>query len=289
MTLAGLVKSGPCASFAASSFCVQGGETHDRVGAHPGPRGPGGHLSMAAGITRLQPRPVHLLPHGEVRVLAADQPAALGQLPRLPPAGLQAMSGKARRLTRPIQRAARLRPAGTRSGGLSTGLRAPPSWCSPWRSSRPWHGRRSWALASISRSSRALHNCVRRRPSSLKTGHDQTSGWCRLGGYLSRWPAPGGREKSGMLEAVTTPAISGAAAGTRVLVWLNRLGQPAAPPPGRASTMVGAVLVALAVAAGIAAGLLLPYRLCRLALDRRRLAAWESAWASTGPRWSHRR
>jgi hypothetical protein len=47
--------------------------------------------------------------------------------------------------------------------------------------------------------------------------------------------------------------------------------------------------MALAVAADIAAGLLLPYRLCRLVLDRRRLAAWESAWASTGLRWSSRR
>ena len=134
-------------SLAASSFCVQDSETYDRVGAHPGPWGPGGHLSMAAGITRL-PR-VH--------------------------------------------------------------------------------------------------------------------------------------------EAVTTPAISGAVTGARVLVWLNRPGHPLAPPPGRASAMVGAALMALAVAADIAAGLLLPYRLCRLVLDRRRLAAWESAWASTGLRWSSRR
>ena len=109
------------------------------------------------------------------------------------------------------------------------------------------------------------------------------------GQVLAHWPSPGGREKSGVLEAVTTPAISGALAGARVLVWLNRLGQPVAPPLGRASMMVSAVLMALTVAAGIAAGLLIPYRLCRLVLDRRRLAAWESAWASTGPRWSRRR
>ena len=29
--------------------------------------------------------------------------------------------------------------------------------------------------------------------------------------------------------------------------------------------------------------------LCRLVLDRRRLAAWASAWSLTGPRWSTRR
>jgi hypothetical protein len=109
------------------------------------------------------------------------------------------------------------------------------------------------------------------------------------GQVLAHWPGPGGREKSGVLEAATTPGISGAVAGARVIVWLNRLGQPAAPPSGRALMMVSAVLMALAVAAGIAAGLLIPYGLCRLALDRRRLAAWESAWASTGPRWTGRR
>jgi hypothetical protein len=34
--------------------------------------------------------------------------------------------------------------------------------------------------------------------------------------------------------------------------------------------------------------LLVCYGLCRLVLDRRRLAAWESAWSLTGPRWTTR-
>ena len=37
------------------------------------------------------------------------------------------------------------------------------------------------------------------------------------GQVLARWPAPGGHEKSGVLEAVTTPGISGAVAGARGL------------------------------------------------------------------------
>jgi hypothetical protein len=49
-----------------------------------------------------------------------------------------------------------------------------------------------------------------------------------------------------------------------------------------------AVLLAAAAAAGAAAGLLTIYGLCRLALDRRRLSAWESAWTLTGPRWTSR-
>jgi hypothetical protein len=137
-----------------------------------------------------------------------------------------------------------------------------------------------------------LAGAARLRPATAILTQDGPRPDIRLvpaGQVLARWPAPGGREKSGVLEAVTAPGISGAVAGARVLVWLNRLGQPAAPPLGRAMTMAGAVLTALAGAAGVAAGLLLLYWLCRLVLDRRRLAAWESAWALTGPRWSSRR
>jgi hypothetical protein len=54
--------------------------------------------------------------------------------------------------------------------------------------------------------------------------------------------------------------------------------------------MIIYALVAGAVVAGLAGlALLLVYALCRLALDRRRLAAWESAWDRTGPRWTTRR
>jgi hypothetical protein len=42
-------------------------------------------------------------------------------------------------------------------------------------------------------------------------------------------------------------------------------------------------------AGGAAIFLIICYWLCRLALDRRRLAAWESAWALVGPRWTTRR
>jgi hypothetical protein len=53
--------------------------------------------------------------------------------------------------------------------------------------------------------------------------------------------------------------------------------------------MFNALLAAVSAAAGAAVALLLSYGLCRLALDRRRLAAWESAWALTGPRWTAHR
>jgi hypothetical protein len=199
------------------------------------------------------------------------------------------MSGRARGLMHPIQRLARLlagrnplrRPHDRIEGAtivvLTAAFLATMAWAS-FLGSRLYQSQ--------------LAGAAQLRPATAILTQDGPQPDTRLvptGQVLAHWPGPGGREKSGVLEAVTAPGIFGAAAGARVLVWLNRLGQPVAPPPGRALMMVGAVLMALAVAAGIAAGLLIPYRLCRLVLDRRRLAAWESAWASTGPRWTSRR
>jgi hypothetical protein len=106
---------------------------------------------------------------------------------------------------------------------------------------------------------------------------------------LARWPAPGGRERSGLLTAVTAPALTSIAVGTRAPIWLNRDDEPTAPSPGRAIIITVACLTAIITTAGAALVLLICYGLCRVALDRRRLAAWESAWAATGPRWTSRR
>jgi hypothetical protein len=199
------------------------------------------------------------------------------------------MSGRARGLIPPTQRLARLlagrnplrRPHDRIEGAsivvLTVAFLATMAWAS-FLGARLYHSQ--------------LAVTAQLRPATAILAQDgpQPDMWLvPTGQVLARWPGPGGRGKSGLLEAVTAPGISGAVAGARVLVWLNRRGQPVAPPPGRALLMTGAVLMALAVAAGIAAGLLITYWVCRLVLDRRRLAAWESAWAMTGPRWSSRR
>ncbi len=105
----------------------------------------------------------------------------------------------------------------------------------------------------------------------------------------ARWRDPGGGEKSGVLTIVTAPGIAGTAAGARIPVWLDRSGQPVAPPAGQVAMIVNALAGGTAAAGGAAVALLICYALCRLALDRRRLAAWESAWSLTGPRWTTRR
>jgi len=113
-------------------------------------------------------------------------------------------------------------------------------------------------------------------------------GLTQLGEAEARWPAPGGGEQSGVLTTETTPSIIGAAAGARIPVWLDRSSQPVASPGGQVTMIVNALALGAAVAGGAGIALLICYALCRLALNRRRLAAWESAWSLTGPRWTTR-
>ena len=97
-----------------------------------------------------------------------------------------------------------------------------------------------------------------------------------------------GRERYGVLSTLDAPGISGAAAGTRVQVWLTRSGQPEAPPVGAVEAMFSSVVLTIAAVLGAAIVLAICYVLSRLAIDRRRLANWTSEWSLTGPRWTTR-
>ena len=96
----------------------------------------------------------------------------------------------------------------------------------------------------------------------------------------ARWTADG-RPRAGLI-----PAPAGSPAGSTVPVWLDSSGHAQLPPPtagqvrDRAITAAAGALTALAVllaALGLAG---------RCVLNRRRLAAWDTAWQVTGPSWS---
>jgi hypothetical protein len=108
------------------------------------------------------------------------------------------------------------------------------------------------------------------------------------GEVAARWRAPDGRQVEGILTTATTPGISGAAAGSRVQVWVSGSGQLEAPPVGFAEAVFSSVVLAISAVFGAAIALLICYWLGRLALDRRRLARWASEWSLTGPRWTTR-
>jgi hypothetical protein len=110
-----------------------------------------------------------------------------------------------------------------------------------------------------------------------------------IGQAEARWRDRWGGKRSGVLTTVSAPGIVGAAAGARIPVLLDRSGQPVAPPGSRVAMVSNALVKGAAAAGGAGVALLICYVLCRLALDRRRLAAWESAWSLTGPRWTTRR
>ena len=110
-----------------------------------------------------------------------------------------------------------------------------------------------------------------------------------IGQAEARWRDRWGGKRSGVLTTVSAPGILGAAAGARIPVLLDRSGQPVAPPRSRGAMVLNALVKGAAAAGGAGVALLICYVLCRLALDRRRLAAWESAWSLTGPRWTTRR
>ena len=97
----------------------------------------------------------------------------------------------------------------------------------------------------------------------------------------ARWTV-GGRHYTGKI-----PVPADSRAGSTQTVWLDQAGHVRAPAmsapqlSGAIGTGILLAVAALAVVIGIA------YRLAKWALDRRRIASWETAWLSVGPRWSH--
>ena len=100
---------------------------------------------------------------------------------------------------------------------------------------------------------------------------------------LARWTAPDGRERTGRI-----PVGARMAAVRTVRLWVDAAGSPADPPLNH--RQVVALEATAVVIATATLGIML---LClawagRRLLDRRRLAAWEAAWAAVGPQWTKR-
>ncbi|MHB1873754.1 MAG: Rv1733c family protein [Streptosporangiaceae bacterium] len=97
----------------------------------------------------------------------------------------------------------------------------------------------------------------------------------------ARWTAPDRSRHTGDV------AESGSArAGSTIMVWTDGSGRLTGPPLQRAQADSAAVLDAVIAVTVLAAVLLSIGVLARLALDRRRLAAWEAGWRATGPQWT---
>jgi hypothetical protein len=100
----------------------------------------------------------------------------------------------------------------------------------------------------------------------------------------ARWAAPDGTSRTG---EVYVPADT--AAGSTVPLWTDGSGHPTISPLQRRDVVEGIALAASLTTAGVAAVLAVLGLIARWALDRRRLAAWGTRWAVTGPQWTRRR
>jgi hypothetical protein len=102
---------------------------------------------------------------------------------------------------------------------------------------------------------------------------------------LARWRVPGGQQQA---KLVAVPAVD-ARTGSRVQVWVDSSGRVTGPPlEGSQLTkrVIGAQVLAELTLVALVLGLA---GLARWQLNRRRLADWESDWATTGPGWTRHR
>jgi hypothetical protein len=76
------------------------------------------------------------------------------------------------------------------------------------------------------------------------------------------------------------------AAGRVVPLWVDVAGSPAGPPPSRPAAVACETEAAAVATAVLGVVLLCLAWAGRRVINRRRLAAWEAAWATVGPQWT---
>jgi hypothetical protein len=97
----------------------------------------------------------------------------------------------------------------------------------------------------------------------------------------ARWTAPAGHRQQEVI-----PVSDGAYIGSHVRIWVNTAGQWSGPPLSRTVALTRGVASAIAGPAGLAAVLVCLGCVVRFGLERRELAAWETAWTWIGPKWT---
>jgi hypothetical protein len=107
--------------------------------------------------------------------------------------------------------------------------------------------------------------------------------WGQDSSAKARWTAPDGTVVTGEV-----PVLVGTTAGATVPVWTTRNGQLTSHPLGDSQVASLTELGEITGAAAVALLLALVGVVARRSLDKRRMAAWDADWQSTGPRWTTR-
>jgi hypothetical protein len=145
-----------------------------------------------------------------------------------------------------------------------------------------------WAYSSAARiahsQSAALHRVAAVILQDVPKQSASPYGAADVAEVPASWIAPDGSARTGQVTAA-----AGTAKGSAVTIWTNRAGQQAGPPLQHPQVVDQAVLAAFMTVLGVGTGLLLAGLAIHRALDRRRLAAWDAAWDTTGPLWTNYR
>lgn len=141
----------------------------------------------------------------------------------------------------------------------------------------------SWAHAIAQRAELAQAASRRQVTAVVLTaaGPATAGSWNLTAVTSARWTAPDGTVVTSELPV---PAYT--RAGATVRVWTTRDGQLTSMPMGESQVAYLADLGEMAGAGTVALMLALVGVLARRSLDKRRMAAWEADWQSTGPRWT---
>ena len=145
-----------------------------------------------------------------------------------------------------------------------------------------------WARAAAFEVARSQHAKWRQVPAVL-LGNAPGTVDIGYGGMVlpevpARWTAPDGASRRGWVAVPT-----GTRAGRTVRIWVDRAGWLTGPPL-RPDQVTGQQILAMVIAPLTLAGILFCVGALGIrAVDRRRLAAWETEWRAVGPRWSRLR
>ncbi len=101
---------------------------------------------------------------------------------------------------------------------------------------------------------------------------------------LARWTAPDGSRRSGLVGADSAGHY-----GAMITIWVDKSGHLTGPPPRAGQVTTQAALAAAAAPVFLGLLLFVTGLVSIGALDKRRLAAWDTAWQDVGPQWSSRK
>jgi hypothetical protein len=146
------------------------------------------------------------------------------------------------------------------------------------------HAAGNWTYATSAREAQAQQTALHQVPATLLQAATPWSMGEGGAEVQARWKAPDGQTRTGQVFV-----SSGAPAGSTVMVWTNQAGQLSDSPLQHSQVTGRADMARVLAVAALAVTLIMLGLAGRWALDRRRLAAWDTDWLATEPRWSPRR